>query len=69
MVKYTIEIVKTGKQTPYEGTIQDRLHIMQKLAQQFKSNVRLWASEPVDDGQGCVDFEVEVIHEVKYEDV
>lgn len=67
MVKYTIEIVETGKQTPYEGTIQDRLHIMQQLAQQFKSNVRLWSSYPVDDGCGCIDYEVEIIHEVKYQ--
>lgn len=66
MVKYTIEVVETGKQTPYEGTIQDRLHVMHKLAQHFKSNIRLWSSVPVDDGSGCVDFDVEIIHEVKY---
>lgn len=56
----------TGEQTPYEGEIKDRLHVMQKLAQRFKSNIRLWASWPVDDGQGCVDYEVEVIHVVEF---
>lgn len=67
MVKYTIEVVKTGKQTPYKGTIEDRLHIMQELAQRFKSNIRLWSSWPVDDGNGCVDYEVEIIKEVIYQ--
>jgi hypothetical protein len=43
--------------------------VMQQLAQRFKSNIRLWASWPVDDGQGCVDFEVEIIHEVTYKPV
>ena len=66
MTKYKIEVMKTGKQTPYEGTIQDRLHVMQELAQRFKSNVRLWVSYPVDDNNGCVDYETEIIHEVKY---
>jgi hypothetical protein len=67
--KYTIEVVNTHEQTRYEGSTQDRLHVMQQLAQRFKSNIRLWASWPVDDGQGCVDFEVEIIHEVTYKPV
>lgn len=66
MVKHTIEVVTTGAQTPYEGTVNDRLHVMHELAQRFKSNIRLWASYPVDDGNGCVDYEVEVIHELIY---
>lgn len=66
MTRYKIEVMETGKQIPYEGTIQDRLHVMQELAQRFKSNIRLWSCTPVDDGQGCVDFEVDIIHEVKY---
>lgn len=66
MEKYHIEIVNTKAQTLYEGSIKDRLHVMQKLAYKFKSNVRLWGTVPVDDNNGCVDFETEIIHEVKY---
>lgn len=64
--RYTIEVVATGEQTKYEGSVQDRLHVMQKLAQQFKSNIRLLAATPVSDGSGCVDYDVDIIHEVTY---
>lgn len=66
--RYKIEVVATGEQTTYEGSIQDRLHIMQELAQRFKSNVRLWSSVPVDDGCGCIDWDVEIVHEVTYQE-
>lgn len=66
LTRYKLEVMTTGEQTPYEGTVEDRLRVMQELAQRFKSNIRLWASWPVDDGCGCVDYEVEIIHEVTY---
>lgn len=66
MEKYKIEIVNTHEQITYTGSIQDRLHVMTALAQKFKSNVRLWRSWPVDDGCGCIDYEVEIVHEVAY---
>jgi len=65
-IKYSIEVVNTKAQTPYEGSLKDRVPIMQKLATKFKSNVRLWAATPVDDGNGCIDHEVEIIKEVIY---
>lgn len=66
MVKYTIEVVSTGNQETYEGSLQDAPHIMMELADRFTSNIRLWAATPVDDGQGCIDYDVEIIKEVKY---
>lgn len=64
MVRYKLEVVETHDQTPYEGRLQDATHVMIELANRFNSNVRLWSAVPVDDGAGCIDFDVEIIKEV-----
>ena len=64
MVRYTIEVVSTGNQEKYEGRLQDVTHVMMNLADRFNSKIRLWSAVPVDDGCGCIDYDVEIIKEV-----
>lgn len=64
LTRYTLEVVETGNQEKYEGRLQDVTHVMMNLANRFNSKIRLWSAVPVDDGCGCIDYDVAIIKEV-----
>ena len=59
-----VEVTRTGEQIKTNDLASTSA--MTGLAHHFKSNIRLLNIVPVDDGQGCVDFEEEIIREVNY---
>ena len=62
-----IEVTRTGEQVKTDTLISQST--MTGLARHFRSNIRLLDIVPVDDGEGCVDFEEEIIREVKYQTI